>query len=102
MIELTVTQEGIVLPVRAQPGARRNAIVGQQADALKIAVTAPPDRGRANEAIVEVLSESLGISKSQIQLHSGPTSRQKKFLIRNKSLEEVQQWLSACREGSQS
>jgi uncharacterized protein (TIGR00251 family) len=54
--------EGCVLPVRAQPGARRAGVQGEQAGALKIAVTAPPEDGRANQALVEVLRKALGVS----------------------------------------
>jgi uncharacterized protein (TIGR00251 family) len=74
--------EGCVLAVRAQPGARRNAIVGAHAGMLKVAVTAPPDKGRANEAIVATLAQALGLKPAQIELLSGATSRQKKFLLR--------------------
>lgn len=81
-IQITDRADGCVLCVRARPGARRNGIVGEQAGALKVAVTAPPDKGRANDAIVEVLADALGIKRSQIELISGPTSRQKKFLVR--------------------
>jgi len=81
-IQIREHAEGCVLSVRAQPGARRNVVVGEQAGALKVAVTAPPDKGRANEAIIEVLAESLGLKRSQIELVSGAASRQKQFLIR--------------------
>ena len=74
--------EGCVLSVRAQAGARRNGIVGEKAGALKVAVTAPPDQGRANKALVEVLADCLGIKKSQVELLSGQTHREKRFLIR--------------------
>src|SRR5438132_46818 len=82
MIQISDHAEGCVLSVRAQPGARRNAIVGEQGGSLKIAVTAPPDQGRANKALVEVLCQSLKLKKSQIELLSGQTSREKKFLVR--------------------
>ncbi len=74
--------EGCVLGVRAQPGARKNGIVGEHDQLLKVAVTAPADKGRANEALVEVLAEALGIKRSQVELIAGPTHREKKFLIR--------------------
>src|SRR5438105_2714360 len=82
MIRISDHAEGCILAVRAQPRARRNAILGQQAGSLKIAVTAPPDQGRANQALVEVLCAQLGLKKSQVELISGPTSREKKFLVR--------------------
>jgi uncharacterized protein (TIGR00251 family) len=82
MIEISDHAEGCVLRVRAQPGARRNAIVGEQAGSLKIAVSAPPDKGRANKALAEFLCAELGLKKSRVELLSGPTSRDKRFLVR--------------------
>lgn len=82
MIAITDHPEGCVLPVRAQPGARKNAVVGEHGGALKVAVTAPPENGRANDALVEVLRKHLNLKRSQIELIAGQTSREKKFLIR--------------------
>jgi uncharacterized protein len=70
------------LPVRAQPGARRNEIRGVQDGALKVCVTQSPEKGKANKALVELLSKKLGLKKSQIELVAGETSHQKRFLIR--------------------
>jgi uncharacterized protein (TIGR00251 family) len=81
-IQIADHAEGCVVSVRAQPGARRNGIVGEQAGSLKVAVTAPPDKGRANDAVIEVLVKALGVKRSQVELVSGPTNRQKKFLVR--------------------
>ena len=82
MIPVADHAEGCVLPVRAQPGARRAGVQGEQNGAMKVAVTAPPEDGRANQALVEVLREALGLKRSQVELLSGPTSRDKRFLIR--------------------
>jgi len=81
--------EGIVLPVRAQPGARKNAVLGEHAGALKVAVTAPPEDGRANIALVELLRDRLGLKRSQIVLVAGITSRDKRFLIRGMTRDEL-------------
>jgi uncharacterized protein (TIGR00251 family) len=94
MIELTEHAEGCILPVRAQPGARRSGIQGEQNGALKVAVTAPPEDGRANQALLEVLREELGLKRSQIQLISGQTSRDKRFLIRGLNGEQLRSKLS--------
>ena len=56
-VTITPHSEGCILAVRAQPGARKNAVLGEQAGALKVAVTAPPEDGRANAALVEVIRE---------------------------------------------
>ena len=81
MIELGQHPRGVVLPVRAQPRARRAAIVGVHGVALKVAVTEPPEKGQANQAIIEVLCEQLGLRKSQVALMTGDSSRDKRFLI---------------------
>lgn len=82
MIPLTDHTEGLLLAVRAQPGARRAGIQGIHGLALKVAVQAPPEDGRANAALVEVLRKALGLKRSQVELHSGASSRDKIFLLR--------------------
>jgi uncharacterized protein (TIGR00251 family) len=82
MILISPHTEGATLAVRAQPKAKRNEIVGEHACMLKIAVTAPPEDGKANEAIAEVLRRHYFFQKSQIVLLSGHASRNKVFLIR--------------------
>jgi uncharacterized protein len=101
MIEIIDHAEGCVLPVRAQPGAKRGGIVGEHGTALKVAVTAPPDAGRANDALVETLRDALGLKRSQIDLISGPTSRDKKFLIRGMTRVELECLVTALMPGSE-
>ncbi len=90
MIVITDHAEGLVLPVRAQPGARRAGVQGERAGALKVAVTAPPHDGRANEALAEALREALGVRRSQVELLTGATGRDKRFLIRGLGREELE------------
>ena len=82
MVHLQRNAAGTILPVRAQPGARRNAVLGEHDGALRVAVTAAPDKGKANQAIVELLSSAFGIPKSAVELVGGASSRQKRFLLR--------------------
>jgi uncharacterized protein (TIGR00251 family) len=95
MIAITEHAEGCLLPVRAQPGAKRNGVPGEQAGALKVAVTAPPQDGRANEALVEVLRSALGLKRSQVELAAGVKSRDKRFLIRGVSKPQLEAKLAA-------
>ena len=81
MIRLDETPAGIVLRVKAQPGARRNGVVGEQAGALKVSVTQAPEKGKANDAIIDVLTRSLELKRSQVELKSGVTSSRKTFLV---------------------
>jgi uncharacterized protein len=81
VIVLTEHAKGWVLPVCAQPGARKVGVMGEHAGALKVAVTAPPEDGRANQALTELLREMLGLKRSQVALIGGTTNRNKRFLI---------------------
>lgn len=83
MIDLQPHSEGTILPVRAQPGARRNEIRGEQDGMLKVCVTQSPEKGKANKALVALMSKSLDLRKSQIAILSGETSSQKRFLVRD-------------------
>ena len=95
MIDLTVHAQGTVLAVHAQPGAKRNAVLGTRR-ALRVAVTAPPEKGKANAAIGAVLAESLGCRSSQIALISGETSRRKRFLVIGVTPDDLRRRLAAA------
>ena len=94
MITLAEHADGWILPVRAQPGAKKNAAGGEHASALKIMVTAPPEDGRANKALVETLSKLLGLKRSQVLLLSGEKSREKRFLLWGSTKETLEKRLS--------
>ena len=95
MIAVSEHSQGCVLPIRAQPGAKKNAILGEHAGALRVAVTAAPERGKANEAIRDVLCDSLGCKASQVAILSGEASREKRFLISGMKVEDLANRLSA-------
>ena len=95
MIQITDHAEGCVVCVRAQTGARRNGIVGEQGGALKVAVTAPPDKGRANDSLVLVIADALGLKRSQVELIAGATSRAKKVLVRDLTADALRNKLQA-------
>jgi uncharacterized protein len=88
------TPDGCTLRVRIHPGARKNAITGVHDSALKISLTTPPVEGRANEALIAFLAESLRLPKSRVALVSGATSRSKTLRIAGKSAAEVHAALS--------
>lgn len=69
------------LPVRAQPGASRARVVGVWNGRLKIAVSAPPDRGRANQELCAFVAERLGLRASAVRLVLGERSRDKCLAI---------------------
>jgi uncharacterized protein len=89
MLDLQPHTDGTILPVRAQPGARRNEIRGEQDGMLKVCVTQSPEKGKANKALVELLCKSLGLRRSQIELVSGETSHSKRFLVHGLTVQEL-------------
>ena len=81
MIAIAPHSRGVILPVLAHPAAKREGIIGERAGSLRVAVTAAPEKGKANAAIQSVLAEALGCKSNTITLLSGETSRKKRFLI---------------------
>jgi uncharacterized protein (TIGR00251 family) len=89
LIALEPHPEGVILPVRAQPGARCNEVRGEQNGRLKVSVTQIAEKGKANKAILKLLSAALGVRRSQLELLSGETSSEKRILIRQANEQEV-------------
>ena len=93
MIPIHDTPAGATFAVKVQPRAKKNAITGELGDALKLALTAPPVEGRANEACVEFFAELLNVSRSSVTIASGAASRNKVIRVAGLSAEEVRKRL---------
>ncbi len=83
---LTVTDRGVAVAVRVTPKARRERIDGLAAAAdggqvLKVYVTAPPEDGRANDAVIALVAKTWKVPKSAVSVQSGAASRRKVLLI---------------------
>jgi uncharacterized protein (TIGR00251 family) len=98
-VQIRPHAEGATLAVRAQPGAKKAGVKGERAGALVVAVTAPPEDGRANDALVEVLKDWLGVKRSQVELIAGKTNRNKVFLVRGSTAEALTAAVEAVLEG---
>lgn len=79
---------GVVIRVRVQPRASREAISGTR-EALKVALTAPPVDGEANAALLVLLARRLGVPKNALKLVSGEKSRDKAIFVPGKSVDDV-------------
>ena len=77
-IPLGDNPDGITIPVLVVPGASRREVVGVHGDRLRVRVTAPPEKGRANEEVAVLLTELFGVSAL---LAKGGSSRRKLFLL---------------------
>ena len=98
MIDLQAHPEGTILPVRAQPGSRRNELRGEQDGMLKACVTQSPEKGKANKALLELLGHELSLRKSQLELVAGETSHTKRILVRGLSPAELAARIAAVLE----
>ena len=98
-IELQPHDSGVVVPVRAKPAARKNAIDGVHDGAVRIAVTAAPEKGKANKAIAELLAKVLEVRKSDVCVLSGETSPQKRFLVAGATVTQVRMRLEVALSG---
>lgn len=102
MLELQDRKQGVILQVKVQPGARSTRIVGTHDGALKVAVSEPPERGKATAAVQHLLADVLDLPKSNVALLTGPTNRLKQFMILGLSQSEILARLShACPELNQ-
>lgn len=85
----TQTKDGARLNLHVQPGAKKNEICGTRDKSLKIKLQAPPVDGKANEALVRFIAETLSVPKKSVSLVSGEKSRDKTVLIKGAEAEEA-------------
>jgi uncharacterized protein (TIGR00251 family) len=76
----------MILTVYTKPNARKNSVEWVDEDTVKISVKAKPEKGKANEAILELLSEELDIRKTAMEIIRGKTTRIKQIEIIDKPL----------------
>ena len=88
-LNLRQTEVGLLLPIKAHAGAKANRIQGVHNGLLKVSVTQVAEKGKANKAIVNLLSKQLGIAKSEFKLVSGASSSEKSFEIRGIEQEQL-------------
>ena len=89
-IELRESPEGVILSVQVVPGASKERIVSLYGQRLKVAVQAPPEKGKANKALVSVLARALDLKKGQLSIIRGETQRQKDVLVSSITLKDLE------------
>ena len=87
------TAQGAQFLLRVQPRASRNGFAGVVGDAIKLAITAPPVDGKANQAVINYLAEWFRVPKAGVVIVSGETGRNKRIAIRGMRAEQVRQAL---------
>ncbi|MCL4289284.1 MAG: DUF167 domain-containing protein [Thermoleophilia bacterium] len=81
--------------VRVSPGAARTEIVGRHGDGWKARVAAPAERGRANQALLELVATTLGVERRRVRLVSGQTSRDKVIEVDGMTHDQAERLLAA-------
>ncbi|HDS30833.1 MAG TPA: DUF167 domain-containing protein [Firmicutes bacterium] len=93
MSEISISETGnsVEFDVIVKPKARNNAILGVHDNAIRIGVSAAPEKGKANDAVIKLLSKLLKIPVSDIQIESGETSRRKRIKVIGVKPEEIKE-----------
>ena len=82
--------------LRVSPGAARAAVVGRHADGWKLRVAAAPERGKANEAVLALLAETLAVPRASVTLVSGGSSRDKIVELAGIEPDEIERRLATA------
>jgi uncharacterized protein len=84
------------IAITVSPGATRTELVGRHGDGWKARLAAPAERGRANDTLIDLLAQALGLSRNRIDIAGGRTSRRKIVAIDGLDEEEVGRRLDAA------
>jgi uncharacterized protein len=94
MVSIHESPSGVTFAIKVHPRAKKNAITGEVGDALKVALTAPPVDGKANEACIEFFAELLRVPRSSVTIAAGLSSRNKVIRVAGVSADEVRRRLA--------
>ncbi len=81
MLEVTTEENAILLPVKVVPGASSTRFLGEWYGRARMAVAAPPEKGKANKVLVEFLAKRLAVRKADVAVVAGHTSTLKTIRI---------------------
>ncbi len=94
MIPLHESRGAVTFAVKVHPRARKDAITGELGDALKLALTAPPVEGKANQACIEFFANLLKVPRSSVTIAAGQSSRNKIIRVTGLSATEIEKRLN--------
>ena len=89
LAEVKASENCFIIALYCQPGAKNTEVQGEHDGRLKIRLAAPPIEGKANEALIQWLSKTLEIKRSQIELLAGDLSRLKRVKINGLTVQEL-------------
>ena len=88
-LDIQQSDDGVIMVVKVIPGSSKTTIAGQLNGMLKIKLSAPPEKGKANQSLIEFLAKCLGVKKKTVSIITGVTSPVKKVKIKEISIEKV-------------
>ena len=80
---VSVEKQQIKISLHVIPNAKKNSIIGEHNNRLKVKISSPPVDGSANKEVKSFFAKLLGISKSKIEISKGEKSRDKEIIIKN-------------------
>ncbi len=93
-LDLQQSDLGVLMPVKVVPGASRSRVVGILDGALKVAVAAPPEKGKANKALIKILAETFELPKNRVSIEQGQSSHHKIVLLHGADAGQVRALLA--------
>lgn len=101
MIEIRAVDGGVEIPLLVVPGASRERVLGEHDGRVRVAVTAAPEAGKANRAVIRLVAGVLGVRRNALELTAGATSRRKRVTVSGLSEVAVRGILDTfCRRSS--
>jgi uncharacterized protein len=94
MIPLNETSSGVTFAIKVHPRAKKSAITGEIGDAVKLALTAPPVDGKANEACIDFFANLLKVPRSSVTIAAGQTSRNKVIRVTGLTAQQLRERLN--------
>jgi uncharacterized protein (TIGR00251 family) len=91
MIAAAESETGTTFAIKVHPRAKKNAITGEIGDALKVALTAPPVEGKANQACINFFAKLLKVPRSSVTIAAGQTSRNKVIRVAGLTAQQVRE-----------
>ena len=93
MVPIHESSIGVTFAVKVHPRAKKNAITGEIGDALKVALSAPPIDGKANDSCIEFFARLLKVPRSSVTIAAGQSSRNKVIRVNGINAAELRKRL---------
>ena len=93
-LDLQQSDLGVLVPVKVVPGASRSRVVGILDGALKVAVAAPPEKGKANKALIKILADTFDLPKNRVSIEQGQSAQHKIVLLHGANADHVRDRLA--------